>query len=73
MAASPGCLAKVDGAVPSTKGSVDLHGRPLTVVEDWQQGIGVITYQVEGDHDFFYEQVPFHKGRSMFRGKLFSS
>ncbi len=73
MAASPGCLAKVTGAVPSTKGSVDLHGRPLTVVEDWQQGIGVVSYQTEGDHTFFYEQVPFHDGQTMFRGKLYSS
>ena len=73
MAASPGCLAKVDGAVPSTKGSVDLHGRPLTVVEDWQQGIGVISYRAEGDHSFFYEQVPFHEGKAMFRGKLYTS
>lgn len=73
MAASPGCLAKVDGAVPSTKGSVDLHGRPLTVVEDWQQGIAVVSYQTEGDHTFFYEQIPFHDGRALFRGKLFGS
>jgi hypothetical protein len=73
MAASPGCLAKVDGAVPSTKGGVDLHGRPLTVVEDWQQGIGVVSYRDEGDHAFFYEQVPFHDGQTMFRGKLYSS
>lgn len=71
MAASPGCLAKVDGAVPSTKGAVDLHGRPLTVVEDWQQGIGVVSYQTEGEHLFFYEQVPFHDGQAMFRGKLY--
>lgn len=73
MAASPGCLAKVDGAVPSTKGSVDLHGRPLTVVEDWQQGIGVVSYQDTGEHRFFYEQVPFHDGQALFRGKLYNS
>lgn len=71
MAASPGCLARIDGAVPSTKGSVDLDGRPMTVVEDWQQGIGVVTYEDSGDHRFWYEQVPIHSGTAMFRGKYY--
>ena len=70
MAASPGTLARCDGSVPSTKGSIDLDGRPMTVVEDWQQGIGVVTYQ-PGDGDFFYEQVPFHNGCAFFRGKFY--
>lgn len=73
MAASPGCLAKVNGEVPSTKGGIDLHGRPLTVVEDWQQGIGVVTYEQEGDHRFFYEQVPFHGGAALYSGKFYGS
>lgn len=72
MAATPGCLAKVDGAVPSTKGGLDLHGRPMTVVENWQQGIAVVTYEDTGDHRFFYNQVPFHGGVAEFRGDLYS-
>lgn len=71
MAASPGTLAKTDGAVPSTKGGIDLDGRPLTIVEDWQQGFGVVTFQ-PGDGEFWYEQVPIHSGRCWFRGKLYS-
>ena len=70
MAATPGCLAKVDGAVPSTKGGLDLHGRPLTVVENWQQGIGVVTYEDTDEHRFFYTQVPFHGGMTEFRGSI---
>ncbi len=73
MAASPGTLAKVDGAVPSTKGGIDLHGRPLTVVEDWQQGIAIVTYEDTGEHRFFYEQIPFHGGSGMLRGKLYTT
>lgn len=73
MAASPGTLAKVDGAVPSTKGGIDLHGRPLTVVEDWQQGIAIVTFEDTGDHRFFYEQIPFHSGTGMLRGKLYTT
>ena len=71
MAASPGTLAKTDGAVPSTKGGIDLDGRPLTIVEDWQQGFGVVTFQ-PGDGEFWYEQIPIHSGRCWFRGKLYS-
>jgi hypothetical protein len=73
LAASPGTLAKTTGAVPSTKGGVDLDGRPLTVVEDWQQGIAVVTYEDEGEHRFFYNQVPFHNGIAEFRGKLYGT
>ena len=71
MAASPGCLARCDGSVPSTKGGLDLEGRPLPIVEDWQQGVGVVTYQ-PGDGEFWYEQVPIHSGRAWWRGKLFA-
>jgi predicted phosphodiesterase len=72
MAASPGCLAKTDGSAPSTKGSLDLHGRPMTVVENWQQGIAVVTYEDTGEHRFFYTQVPFHSGTTEFRGSIYS-
>lgn len=71
MAASPGCLARCDGSVPSTKGGIDLEGRPLPIVEDWQQGVGVVTYQ-PGDGEFWYEQVPIHSGRAWWRGNIFS-
>lgn len=73
MAASPGCLAKITGEVPSTKGGTDVFGRPLTVVEDWQQGIGVVTYEQQGDHRFFYEQVPFHTGTALYGSKLYGN
>jgi predicted phosphodiesterase len=71
MAASPGCLAKTTGDVPSTKGGLDLDGRPLTVVENWQQGLAVVTYQPQGEARFHYEQVPIHDGEAFYRGKIF--
>ena len=67
MAASPGCLARTDGAVPSTKGSVDCDGRPLYRSEDWQTGIGVVTYE-PGDGKFVYEQVAINDGWGQWRG-----
>lgn len=56
FAASPGCLARTDGAVPSTKGGTDLDGRPLSVVEDWQQGIGLVHYRPD-ENVAVYENV----------------
>ena len=72
MAASPGCLARIDGAVPSTKGGTDLDGRPLTRTEDWQQGFAVVHYQ-DGDGMFTYENVAIHDGWCMYRGKEYTS
>jgi len=71
MAASPGTLAKCSGAVPSTKGGIDLDGRPLTIVEDWQQGLAVINYE-EGDGEFWYEQIAIHNRRAFYQGRVFS-
>lgn len=71
MAASPGTLAKVDGAVPSTKGSIDLDGRPLTIVEDWQQGIAIVDFEVGRDHWFNYESIPFVRYRCKAEGQFF--
>jgi hypothetical protein len=68
MAASPGCLARIDGAVPSTKGGVDLDGRPMQRTEDWQQGCAVIQYQ-PGDGMFTYHNVAIHDGWALWNGK----
>ena len=67
LAASPGCLARIDGAVPSVKGGTDLDGRPIVRHEDWQQGIAVVDYQ-PGDGDFHLELVPIREGHARWRG-----
>jgi hypothetical protein len=72
LAASPGCLARVDGVVPSTKGGFDLDGRPMPIVEDWQQGLAVVPYSEETG-EFWYEQVAIRNGNALWRGKLFSA
>ena len=73
MAASAGCLARVDGAVPSTKGSKDLDGRPIKISEDWQQGLAVITYETQGASKFSYEVMPILDGWAMFRGTQYTA
>ena len=69
MAASPGCLARVDGAVPSTRQGLDLDGRPLTRAEDWQAGCAVVTIHDGGDWQ--YEVARISKGRAYFRGRVY--
>lgn len=70
MAASPGCLARIDGVVPSTKQGLDLDGRPLVGNhEDWQQGLAVVTHN---GAVFDYEQVRIDQGRAMWRGKVYA-
>jgi predicted phosphodiesterase len=68
LAASPGCLARIDGAVPSTNGGTDLDGRPIVRHEDWQQGLAVVEYEV-GNGRFTYANVAIHDGWAMWRGK----
>lgn len=68
LAATPGCLARIDGAVPSTKGGIDLDGRPLIRHEDWQQGLAVIPHN-PATGEFVYEQIAIHQGWAMWRGK----
>jgi metallophosphoesterase superfamily enzyme len=72
LAVSAGCLARVDGAVPSTKGGNDLDGRPIRSTEDWQQGIAVVTYQ-EGEGNFHLELVPIRDSKMFYRGKIWES
>ncbi len=68
LAASPGCLARINGVVPSTKGGTDLDGRPIQRTEDWQQGIAVVEFQ-PGDGPFAYEQIAIHDGWARWRGR----
>jgi predicted phosphodiesterase len=71
VAISPGCLCRVDGAVPSVNGSTKTDGTPATYYENWQQGIAVITVDASGD--FFTELVQIDNGKAWFRGKEFKA
>lgn len=42
--ANPGCLCRVDGAVPSVNGAISADGTPARIVENWQQGFGIAYY-----------------------------
>lgn len=70
VAVSPGCLCRVDGAVPSVNGSTGVTGQPATYWENWQQGIVVTT--LEGE-EAFHELVQINAGVAWFRGKKFTA
>lgn len=72
LAACPGCLCRIDGAVPGFKSSTDIYGRPVQSWENWQQGIAVVSYE-EGDGFFHVELVPIHGGTCIFRGKTYTA
>ena len=42
--ANPGCLCRVDGAVPSVNGAIGADGNAARIVENWQQGFGLAYY-----------------------------
>jgi hypothetical protein len=67
-AVSFGCLCRLDGVVPSTKGGMDLAGLPVRTTEDWQNGIGIVHYQ-PGDGLHAIEHIEILNGWAMHRGK----
>lgn len=71
VAASPGCLCRIDGVVPSTNGGMDIYGRPVPLAENWQQGLMVVDYEDEGW--FNLDQVTIWSGRTVWRGKEYLS
>jgi hypothetical protein len=70
-AASPGTLARVDGAVPSFHGAVNLSGASIRRWESWTQGACVVEW--EGDGDPVLEMVTIEAGRAVYRGSVFTA
>jgi predicted phosphodiesterase len=68
MAVSPGCLCRVDGAVPGVHSAIGSDGKPAVIAENWQQGIAVIYYT---DSQFFVDLVQIEDGFTIFRGQEF--
>lgn len=69
MAISPGCLCRVDGAVPSVNGAIGIDGRPAEIFENWQNGIAVIKYKDSGE--FFVNLIQIDEGRTVYEGLEF--
>lgn len=71
VAVSPGCLCRIDGAVPSVNGSTHVDGSPAKHYENWQQGVVVIT--VDENQEPFFELVQIKDGEAWFRGQRFKA
>ena len=69
---SPGCLCRIDGAVPSMKSGNDPWLKPAKSWEDWQQGVAIVRYE-EGDGRFCVEMVPIFEGWARHQGADFTS
>jgi hypothetical protein len=68
LALSPGCLCRVDGAVPSVNGSTGIDGTPAVHFEDWQQGVAVVRYT---DDKFFATTHQIMDGVALIDGQEF--
>jgi hypothetical protein len=70
---SPGTLARTTGEVPSTTSSTDEFGKPIRHVEDWQLGLGVVTYCDDLSIPPTWEMIPISpQGNACWRGKVYS-
>ena len=70
IAASAGCLCRTDGKVPSTNSGHDDDGLPVTVHENWQQGMFVVDYRPDSSA-FALDRVSIRHGWSRWRGQEF--
>lgn len=73
MAASPGTLARLDGATPSTNAGLNQSGQSIKAYkENWQQAIGIVDYE-EGDGRFTYQNVMIFNGYARYGGKSYQA
>ena len=77
VAASFGCLANIEGKVPSYGSSVDDEGHPVRHVEDWQNAVGYLEIERKSGRlamlhtimiDTFNQLQPY---QAYFRGKTY--
>lgn len=72
VAFSPGCLCRVDGAVPSVNSGVGSDGRPGKHYENWQQGMAVVWFDEETGR-FSIEPIHIIEGTAVYQGQEFRS
>jgi len=71
VSASPGCLCRVDGAVPSYGSGLTDQGRPVKHWEDWQQG--VMIGWVKDDGSFTLQPIHIMDGWAIYEGIEFKA
>lgn len=69
FAGSPGCLCRIDGAVPSAKTGITAKGKQAKQKsENWQQGLWLFKYQPEGDQLVTLDQISIWGGWAQWEG-----
>jgi hypothetical protein len=68
FAAILGCLCRIDGAVPSVKSGLTANARPIRHYEDWQQGVGIVTYSEESNYSHI-EIGHIYEGKAIGNGR----
>ena len=71
VSASPGCLCRIDGAVPSYGAGLNDHGRPVKHWEDWQQGIMI--GWIREDEQFTLQPIHIMDGWAVYEGVEFTA
>lgn len=71
VAIASGCLARTDGAVPSSHSGEFPNGMPATIVEDWQQCVILVHEWPDGF--WSHEIVHIHDGRAVLGDREFIS
>lgn len=70
MAASPGCLCRIDGAVPGVEAGYGKDGTPVATANNWQQACAVVDVE-NGEGRFTYEAVRIWDGWMRWRDRDF--
>lgn len=68
--ANPGCLCRTDGAVPGVNSAIGADGHSAEIVENWQQGFGVLYYD---DNNSYPEVYRIRDGSVIYRGEVLRS
>lgn len=69
LAASIGCLCRIDGAVPSYRSGIDIFGRSVPTVENWQHAAACVSYEPGDDGLFHLDLIPIQDGRAVLFGE----
>ena len=67
FSANPGALCKTDGTVPGYNAATHANGSSAKIVEDWQQGFGVMYYTDDEAWPFVYR---IENGRTIYNGEV---
>lgn len=74
FAGSPGCLARIDGVLPSGQTGISSRGGQAgTKRERWQHGMFIIWYEPEGNQSAWCQPISILNGTAVLNGKRFTA